>query len=120
MDIKGCCGFNRGADKVTFIGIFTFPIPMMMLGGIGVLILSIIGIYSGKVRLVNNELVAILKVSNKVINEGLNSRVRCMAAAKLFKLSPKLSGITYKYFNSTILISLWIGMIWLLIKWHLI
>ena len=111
LDNTRCCGFNLGLKKITFLGIFTFSLPLLILGSTLFLLLIIPSRFIPSVKIIKYNLGLLLKVNYYLINSTLNLRTRCILSGKIFSYSPLISGLVYKYFNLFILFLLWLGII---------
>lgn len=103
-----CCGFNLDFKKITFLGIFTFSFPLLLLSSLIFLILTPFSKFIPAINILQNNLGLLIRINFRLINSICNLKIRCMLSGKIFSYSPMLAGIIYKYLNTAFLLSLWI------------
>lgn len=106
---SGCCGFQLKKGEPTLLGAVTLSFPIIILGSILTVILTPFCMMSRNISKIRKQILLILQANVRLINNvSLCSKLRCMLAGKIFRHSPKLSGIIYKNFNSVILITIFL------------
>lgn len=101
----GCCGTNLETNHVSFLGLLTFSIPLLILT---LPLLTLSSLFNQKSHLYN--IIKTLFQSNLKLIETkkILSPTKCKLAGKSMHLSPRLSGYIFKYFNLAILFFCWL------------
>ncbi len=99
----GCCGADFRNDKVTITGLWTLSVPLVYLSAPAAALGPILGEGGGR-RLFRVLLTANLDLIRQAT---LIPGLRCELAGKLYAVSPRLSGLAYRYFNLAVLTVPW-------------
>lgn len=103
-----CCGSDFERKDISFIGMMTFSIPLMILI-LGALPFLFLIKKLKSVSNLTNSLVIILRANKKLIeNQNLMQGLRCSVTATTAKLSSSMSMLIYSYFNLVLLLCLWL------------
>ena len=101
----GCCGTNFETNHVSFLGLLTFSIPLLILT---LPLLTLSSIFNQKSHL-RNILKTLFQSNLKLIEtKKIFSPLKCKLAGQILRFSPKISGYVFRYFNLTILFFCWI------------
>lgn len=112
MADTGCCGSNFRENSASILGLMTLSLPAIILSLFLIPILSLGGILNSNAKRLKLKVFVILKANLNLIHSApLIAKTRCILAGKAFSYSPKFSGIIYRYFNLSLLILLWSGVI---------
>lgn len=108
----GCCGFRLNRDRVTFLGLLTLSLPVVIFcAGLNP-VLYIIGKISPRAENGRERIAAIRAANIRLINKAnLNSKFRCRITGGIFLYSPRLAGVIYRHFNISLLLLFWAGII---------
>lgn len=107
-----CCGLS-GKGMTSMVGLLVFVILSLIFGGLGLLLLGFLGIFSKRFRFWARTLLTVLSVSvPRMFHELLNDSyfwrpdLKCVVSGKLFGLSPAFSGFVFRYFNLFVIFGL--------------
>lgn len=99
----GCCGADFRSDKVTITGLWTLSVPLVYLSAPAAVLGPLLGEGWAR-RLIRVLLTANLDlIRQATVIPGL----RCSLAGRLYAVSPRLSGFSYRYFNLVVLTLPW-------------
>ncbi|HUT02996.1 MAG TPA: hypothetical protein VM163_03810 [bacterium] len=94
----------------SMLGLLLFVTLSVVFGGIALLLLGSLGLFSRRFRFWAETLWTVLSVSvPRMFHELLNDSyfwrpdLKCVVSGKLFRFSPAFSGIVFKYFNLIVL-----------------
>jgi hypothetical protein len=120
-----CCGFNRDLTKITFLGIFTLVVPLLVLSWACWVVIYPASKFVTTVQKMKSDLELLINAEVRLINSALSLRQRCAISGKVFSYSPALAGFIYKYFNIFLLLLLWLiistcicKIIWIIKTWR--
>ena len=104
-----CCGLS-GKGMTSMLGLLVFVTLSFIFGGLGLLLLGFLGLFSKRFRFWARTLLTVLSVSApRMFHELLNDSyfwrpdLKCVVSGKLFGFSPAFSGFVFKYFNLIVL-----------------
>ncbi len=107
-----CCGLS-GKGMTSMLGLLVFVTLSFIFGGLGVLLLGFLGVFSKRFRFWARTLVTVLSVSvPRMFHELLNDSyfwrpdLKCVVSGKLFGYSPAFSGFVFKYFNLFVIVGM--------------
>lgn len=98
-----CCGAEFEKSHISFIGLLTFSFPLLVLCVL-IRIISYPITFFIDLKIIQSLINANLKL---IKQKNMLSRYKCQMASFIFKISPRLSGIVFKYFNVSILCIFW-------------
>jgi len=97
----GCCGADFRNDRVTVTGLWTLSVPLVYLS----IPAAVLPLGEGRVRRIFRVL---LTANLDLIRQAtLIPGLRCELSGKLYAVSPRLSGLAYRYFNLAALTIPW-------------
>lgn len=97
-----CCGAEFEKDHISFIGLLTLSLPLLVICSIIKVLFLIIFKKNRSIELLINANFKLIKQKN------ILTRSKCQLSSFVFKLSPRLSGLIFKYFNLTFLLIIWL------------
>ena len=107
-----CCGLS-GKGMTSMLGLLVFVSLSFIFGGLGLLLLGFLGLFSKRFRFWARTLLTVLSVSApRMFHELLNDSyfwrpdLKCVVSGKLFGYSPAFSGFVFKYFNLFVIIGM--------------
>jgi len=107
-----CCGLS-GKGMTSMVGLLVFVTLSLIFGGLGLLLLGFLGIFSKRFRFWARTLLTVLSVSvPRMFHELLNDSyfwrpdLKCVVSGKLFGFSPAFSGFVFRYFNLFVIIGM--------------
>ena len=102
-----CCGAEFEKSHISFVGLLTFSFPLLCSCFVLKLLISPIYFFR-KVKLLD----ALIRANFKLISQkSIFLKLKCQLAASIFKIAPRLSGVFFKFFNFSILLFIWVGII---------
>jgi len=114
-----CCGLS-GKGMTSMLGLLVFVTLSFVFGGLSLLLLGFLGLFSRRFRFWAQTLLTVLSVSvPRMFHELLNDSyfwrpdLKCVVSGKLFGYSPAFSGFVFKYFNLFVIIGMF-GLVGLL------
>ena len=101
QDDNGCCGANFEKNNISLFGLISFTIPLYYFS----LLLTILFYFF---KFISPRLYKIIETLNSasinlIREQSIYSKFKCEVSAKLFNISPRLSGYFYKFYNLFIL-----------------
>ncbi|ATH09269.1 hypothetical protein BIY24_15355 [Halobacteriovorax marinus] len=107
-----CCGAEFEKSHISLLGLLTLSFPLVILLTVLKIILFPI-ILMKKISIIDS----LINVNHKLIRQkNILSRYKCNLASAVFKVSPRLSGLIFKYFNFSILVFIWTLIILVIFK----
>jgi hypothetical protein len=103
-----CCGSNFETNSVSFVGLLTLSMPMILLSILMLPIILFISLLPPFTKLKNQILIIIKANSSLIEKQTFFQNSRCNITAFLSKISITLSNKTYYYFNHIVLLTIWI------------
>jgi len=107
-----CCGLT-GKGMTSMLGLLLFVTLSVVFGGIALLLLGFLGVFSKRFRFWARTLATVLSVSvprmtHELLNDSYFWRpdLKCVVSGKLFGYSPAFSGFVFKYFNLIVLVGM--------------
>ena len=107
-----CCGLS-GKGMTSMVGLLVFVILSLIFGGLGLLLLGFLGLFSKRFRFWARTLLTVLSVSvPRMFHELLNDSyfwrpdLKCVISGRLFGFSPAFSGFVFKYFNLFVIVGM--------------
>ena len=107
-----CCGLS-GKGMTSMVGLLVFVTLSLIFGGLGLLLLGFLGLFSKRFRFWARTLLTVLSVSvPRMFHELLNDSyfwrpdLKCVVSGKLFGFSPAFSGFVFRYFNLFVIIGM--------------
>ena len=114
-----CCGLS-GKGMTSMLGLLVFVTLSLIFGGLSLLLLGFLGLFSKRFRFWARTLLTVLSVSvPRMFHELLSDSyfwrpdLKCVVSGKLFGYSPAFSGFVFKYFNLFVIIGM-LGLVGLL------
>ena len=104
MFSTGCCGADFRSDDVTFVGLWSLSVPLVLLFTPAALLRPLLG----QSRLRRFADVLVFANMDLIRRASLMPGLRCWVAGTLYRLSPRLSGAVYRCFNFSLLCTLWL------------
>jgi hypothetical protein len=107
----GCCGANFEREEISIIGLLTISMPYFLLYIVLWPVLFLLRLAAPPLRPFLRVLRVIFEANVKAVADSrIFPRVKCSLSGKLFRISPFLSGLAFRWFNFAVL-----GMIWLVV-----
>ncbi|OUR93729.1 hypothetical protein A9Q84_19905 [Halobacteriovorax marinus] len=106
-----CCGAEFEKNHISFFGLLTLSFPVIVISFVLLVILSPLRLFKKRFQILET----LFRSCMKLISEKpLMAKTKCSLAGSMFKVSPRLSGLTFKYFNFSIYLFVWILILTLL------
>jgi hypothetical protein len=106
---SGCCGTQFEKEKVNVIGSLLFAYPLLVLALVWNFMCAPFSIIFAKVRIFN---LTLLRAISKTISAAtLMTKFKCRFSASFYRISPRASGIVFKYFNHAIYTTIYLACI---------
>ena len=102
-----CCGAEFEKSHISLIGLLTLSFPLLSICLALKVILAPVYIFRN-IKLLDSFIRANFKL---ISQKSILLRYKCQFASFLFKISPRASGLFFKYFNFSILFFIWIVLI---------
>ncbi len=106
----GCCGTNLRTNTISFWGYFTFAFPLLLI--ISILYPIVIILPKETKRKAYIILRSLYDMSKRIV---ILPKVKLFFSTRLYKLSPVLSGFTFRNFNLFFVCILWLFLVALVI-----
>ena len=114
-----CCGLS-GKGMTSMLGLLVFVTLSFVFGGVSLILLGFLELFSKRFRFWARTLSTVLSVSApRMFHELLNDSyfwrpdLKCVVSGKLFGYSPAFSGFVFKYFNLFVIVGMF-GLVGLL------
>lgn len=105
-----CCGADFRSNNISYVGVLTLNANLLILNVLLFFPLFLLKRLVPAWYVTNRRL---LGINIQVINSlNIFSRLKCQLAGILFKLSPFLSGFTFKYFNICFVFTSYFLILW--------
>jgi hypothetical protein len=99
-----CCGAEFEKNHISFFGLLTLSFPIVILSLLLIILLFPLRLLGKKFQILESLLRSCFRL---ISDKPLMAKSKCALVGKIFKISPRLSGLTYKYFNFSIYFLIW-------------
>ena len=102
-----CCGANFKTNDISFVGLLTLSFPMLLLALIGIILSMFFYPFS---TMLFRFCRLLIRANMNVMREyPLLPKLKCKISGALYSASPRVSGISFRFFNHFIIALCWIS-----------
>lgn len=100
-----CCGAEFEKNHISFVGLLTLSFPIAITSFFLLCLTSPLKLFKIRFQILETLFRSCMKL---ISDKPLLAKTKCSLVGKIFKISPRLSGLTYKYFNFSIYLFFWV------------